>query len=55
MCKFSLYRETKIPIRLHIYDSEDFQVSLVDPKFTIRRRLKSSSALFVGRLKSPKL
>ncbi|KAL0748470.1 hypothetical protein Bca101_030472 [Brassica carinata] len=24
MCKFSLYMETKIPIRLNIFDPEDF-------------------------------
>ena len=50
-----IYRKTKIPTRLYISDSEDFQTSLLNPKFTIRKRLNSSSALFVRRLKSPKL
>ena len=51
MCKFSLYMETKIPIRLNISgpeDSlgrfitenalEDFKRILLNPKFTIRHR-----------------
>ena len=44
MCKFSLYMETKIPIRLNIFDIKDFLGSLkrrllgksskLDPTFT---------------------
>ena len=33
MCNFSLYMETKIPIRLNIFDSENFQVSLLIKEF----------------------
>ena len=49
MCKFSLYMETKILVRLNIFDIEDFLGSLLledfprslllDPKFKCMRRL----------------
>ena len=38
MCTFSFYMETKILIRLNIFDTEDFLVSLLDPKKQIHEK-----------------
>ena len=49
MRKFPLSRETKIPIRLNIFDSEDFQGSL--PKKSSKpETYYSSETLFVKTL-----
>ena len=53
MCKFSLYKDTKILIMFNIFGSEDFPGNLLNPKFDIRPRKffnKSSNALHVRRL-----
>ena len=49
MCKFSLYMETKIPIRLNIFDTEDFLVSLLREDFL--GRLLDSKIKYMRRLR----
>ena len=40
MCKFSLYIKTKLPIRLNIFDTEDFLGSLLREEGLIDTKIK---------------